>query len=89
MLGAILLALTVNFLIGREGMRDFLKLAAFERSLNAENLRLSAANAALQTQSNRLRNDDAYVQALIRTELGYSRPDEITYRFSSETHPRN
>ena len=33
--------------------------------------------------------DDAYVQRLIREELGYARPDEFVYRFYSNERSRD
>jgi hypothetical protein len=29
------------------------------------------------------------VQRMIRTELGYTRPDELVYHFHAEEHPDN
>lgn len=73
-----------NLFLGRDGPRDWVKLSAIRVELIAENEHLRQENAGLEKQINRLRNDDAYLQGFIRSELGYIRPDEITYRFSTE-----
>jgi cell division protein FtsB len=46
--------------------------------------RLSDAQERLKTQErvlDRLRNDPAYVDSVIRKKLGYAKPDEFIYRF--------
>ena len=46
--------------------------------------RLAEAEARLQEQQkilDRLRNDPAYVEKIIRQRLGYSKPDEFVFRF--------
>lgn len=46
--------------------------------------RLAEAEARLQEQEkilDRLRNDPAYVEKIIRQRLGYSKPDEFVFRF--------
>ena len=42
---------------------------------------LLADNAELAERTQRLQSDDAYLQRLIRRELGYARPNELIYRF--------
>jgi cell division protein FtsB len=39
------------------------------------------ANGELAERTQRLQSDDAYLQRLIRRELGYARADELIYRF--------
>ena len=81
-----------------EGYRDSLRAqgTAFVLGENnkwlrliAENERLKAENALLETQASRLRNDDIYVQRVIREEFGYARPDEFVYRFRSTDPSHN
>ncbi len=43
--------------------------------------RLIAKNSELAARTQRLQSDDAYLQRLIRRELGYARDDELVYRF--------
>jgi len=55
------------------------------RTMNRENhRRLDEAQAQLQKQElilQRLRTDPAYVERVIRAKLGYSKPDEMIFRF--------
>lgn len=55
------------------------------RQIEAENQRLLAdTEARLAEQErilDRLRHDPAYVEKIIREQLGYARPDQFIYRF--------
>lgn len=88
-LGPFLVSLLANFLLGRDGPRDLFQLLAIRSQLTNENDQLRRENARFETQVSRLHNDDAYVQSLIRSELGYIRPDEVTYRFRSDNASRD
>jgi cell division protein DivIC len=47
--------------------------------------RLAEVQARLRSQAvelDRLRNDPAYVDSVIRKKLGYSKPDEFLFRFN-------
>jgi cell division protein DivIC len=82
-LASLLGALGLNGVRGPAGAIDLIDLARHRTRLIAENERLKAENAQLEAQASRLRNDDVYVQRVIREELGYARPDEFVYRFRS------
>ncbi len=51
--------------------------AATQRRLNEAQDRLSEQERTLQ----RLRNDPAYVEMIIRRRLGFAKPDEFIFRF--------
>ena len=51
--------------------------AATQRRLNEAQERLNDQECTLQ----RLRNDPAYVEMIIRRRLGYAKPDEFIFRF--------
>ena len=51
--------------------------AATQRRLNEAQERLHDQERTLQ----RLRNDPAYVEMIIRRRLGYAKPDEFIFRF--------
>jgi cell division protein DivIC len=64
-----------------EARAEFDKLKQDEAAAVAK---LSAARARLQEQQKileRLRTDPVYVEKVIRTQLGYARPDEVVFRF--------
>src|SRR5713226_3505946 len=82
-LASLCISLILNVLRGPAGALDLMGLARTRTRLIAENEQLKAANIHLEAQASRLRTDDAYIQRLIREELGYARPDEFVYRFRS------
>jgi cell division protein FtsB len=83
-LGAVLTLLLVDFVAGPLGPRDLLALRAHQSHLVHERDHLLAENAALRERIGKLRSNDAYLERLIRHELGYARSDELVYRFSSD-----
>ncbi len=83
-LGAVLTLLAVDFVAGPLGPRDLLALRAHQLSLVHVRQHLLAENAVLRNRIGKLRSDDAYLERLIRHELGYARSDELVYRFSSD-----
>jgi cell division protein FtsB len=82
MLVTLLGALVLNCVYGPLGPRDLLVLRRLRSNLTATRDRMVADNAQLKQQIIRLRSDDAYLQRLIRQQLGYARADEYVYRFS-------
>ena len=84
-----LIALAVNCARGPNGAYDLMNLSLHRTHLFDENERLKAENAQLESEVARLRSDDAYVQRVIRQELGYARPDEFVYRFPSTDSARH
>ncbi len=70
----------VFFLQKRREYRQLLKSEAESRQLLAE------AQVKLREQEkilDRLRNDPAYVELVIRRQLGYAKPEETIFRFES------
>lgn len=58
---------------------------------NANRLRLEAAQARLEEQRkylDRLQNDPALIETIIRKKLGYARKDEFVFRFEDNRNPR-
>ena len=81
MLAVVLIGLVLNGLWGSVRPRDLLVLRRHSAVLTAERDELLLDNAAFCNRIARLKSDDAYLQKLIRQELGYVRPGEIVYRF--------
>jgi cell division protein FtsB len=86
-LAVVLGALASNALRGSSGPRDLLILLHHGGLLTAERDRLLQENAAFRERIARLRSDDAFLQRLIREELGYVRPGEFIYRFPKSEQP--
>jgi cell division protein FtsB len=67
-------------------MRSLMKLRARRILLEAQVRQLQTSNQDLETTVQRLTSDDRYIERLIRSELGYARPEEVVYRFASDAH---
>ncbi len=81
MLAALLAALVSECLLGPGGPKDLLVLRRAYARLEAKRERLQAQNAKLETNVQNLRSNDRFIERLIRRELGYTRPDELVYKF--------
>ncbi|HVN91171.1 MAG TPA: septum formation initiator family protein [Candidatus Binataceae bacterium] len=88
-LAALLIGFALNCATGPNGAWDLMTLARHRTRLIADNERLKSENAQLESEINRLRTDDDYVQRVIRQELGWARPDEFVYRFHSSDQSRH
>jgi cell division protein FtsB len=80
-LGAVLALLVFSCIAAPLGPRDLILLRHHRVQLETQRSRLIADNAELTARTQRLQSDDAYLQRLIRRELGYARADELVYRF--------
>jgi cell division protein FtsB len=80
-LAAILALLFISCVVAPLGPRDLALLRQRRSQLQAVRDSLLADNAELAARTQRLQSDDAYLQRLIRRELGYARPNELIYRF--------
>lgn len=80
-LTTILGALVLNCLYGPMGPRDLIALRHHRLQLTAIRDRLFGDHAQLKRRIKKLRSDDAFLQRLIRQELGYARADDFVYRF--------
>jgi cell division protein FtsB len=89
MLGAMLGALFVNCFYGPLGPRDLLALRLHRAQLVNARDHLLAENTQMKERVVKLRSDDAYLQWLIRQELGYARADEFVYRFPESKDSAN
>jgi cell division protein FtsB len=86
-LGALLAALVLNGLFGPLGPRDLLLLRRRRAELQAERAALAQSNARLRTLVQNLRSDNRQIERLIRTQLGWVRPDELVYKFAAPGPP--
>ena len=82
-------ALIINCIDGPHGVRDLMTLRAERSTLEARLERISAENTELGTRIQKLRSDDRYIERVIRSELGFARPDEMIYRFADDGTPPN
>jgi cell division protein FtsB len=88
-LGAVFTLLVISCIVAPLGPRDLALLRQHRTQLEAARDRLIADNAELAARTQRLQSDDAYLQRLIRRELGYARPDELVYRFPYDDRTTN
>jgi cell division protein FtsB len=86
-LGALLTVLIISCLVAPLGPRDLALLREHRARLETVRDRLLVANGELAERTQRLQSDDAYLQRLIRRELGYARADELIYRFPRSGPP--
>jgi cell division protein FtsB len=82
--GGVLVLLSLSVLLGNQGPRDLVALQSHRAALEASRDRLAVENASFRTRVQRLRSDDRYLERLIRSELGYARPDELVYKFAND-----
>jgi cell division protein FtsB len=87
MLTTILAGLIVDGLWGSAGSRDLLILRQHSGTLARERDALIVDNAVFRQRIAWLKSDDAYLQRLIRQELGFVRRGETVYRFSITEQP--
>jgi cell division protein FtsB len=87
MIAVVLVGLALNGLWGSSGPRDLLVLRRHSSVLTEERDKLVLDNAAFRERIARLKSDDAYLQRLVRRELGYVRPGEFVYRFPKSQQP--
>ena len=87
MLTAVLGGLLLDSLTGPSGVQDLLVLRRNDALLATQRDRLLAENVALRARTARLKSDDAYLQGIIRQELGYVRADDFVYRFAQPGQP--
>ena len=89
-LGVALLLIVGSGIAGPPSLWDLAALRRNHSTLEATRDHLLSENNELTAGIARLRSDDAYLQRLIRSELGYARADELVYRFpnrnTAETH---
>jgi cell division protein FtsB len=83
MLSGVLLALLSNALLAAMGPRDLVLLRQRRWELEDRRAELLLQKSQLETTVQNLRSNDRYLEHLIRTELGYARPDEMVYKFTS------
>jgi len=84
-LSTILVVLGLSLAMGPLGPRDLIALRARRRALEARRAELTARNLALRTDVQNLHSNDRYLEHLIRRELGFTRPDELVYKFTGDS----
>jgi cell division protein FtsB len=83
MLAGVLVALLGNALFAAMGPRDLVLLRGRRAELENRRAELLQQKSQLETAVQNLRSNDRYLEHLIRTELGYARPDEMVYKFTT------
>ncbi|MEW6296524.1 MAG: septum formation initiator family protein [Thermodesulfobacteriota bacterium] len=73
--------LAASTLVGERGLLHLRRLRQELQSLEATALTLLRENEALRERIARLREDDEFLEKIVREELGYVREGEFAYRF--------
>ncbi len=81
LVGLILLISVVSLLMGKSGLYELYKANkecdALEFAIVEESLKVDS----LREVKRRLEEDNKYIERAVRSELGYSKPDEIVIKF--------
>ncbi|MFP4225823.1 MAG: FtsB family cell division protein [Desulfobacterales bacterium] len=80
----ILAAYLGAILFGDNGLIELNKKKARLEEIQAENQAIEKDNRALYRRVNRLKNDPAYLEYIIRQELSLIGEDEIVFKFKKE-----
>jgi cell division protein FtsB len=86
-LGLIGVGLALSCLYSSRGLKDLMVLRRSRSQLETTLGNLRAENLALRADVQKLRDDEHYLQTLIRQELGYARDGELIYRFAADSSP--
>jgi cell division protein FtsB len=88
-LGLILVLFAVSLIAGPLGPRDLIALRCHQKVLDAKREDLLARNAALRTSVQKLTSDNHYLERMIRRELGYTRSNELVYKYADSDQPKD
>lgn len=80
-LGLILVFFAISLAVGPLGPRDLITLRQHRKILETRREELLARNTALRTNVQKLTSDEHYLERLIRRELGYTRSNEMVYKY--------
>lgn len=78
---ALVLGLIGSALFGDEGVSKHDKLRSELRNVQALNAELREENRRLRLEAEALRDNPAYIEHVIRDELGWVRSDELVFIF--------
>ncbi len=78
-------ALGISTVFGGRGLLHLRGLAQEREVLEAGAFALLRENEALRDCIGRLETDDAFLETIVREELGFVRPGEVVYRFDAPT----
>lgn len=79
--GALVLAFLGGALFGGDGVTRHEKLRKELDRINRLNSELSRSNRRLAVEAKALRHDPAYIEQVIRDELGWVKGDELVFIF--------
>ena len=81
-----LLFVALTLFAGVFFLRTYAEMRALQAQEEENNLRLGELQKTLadhQITLDRMRNDPAYVERVIRERLGYARPGDVVFRFEN------
>ena len=80
-----MLALLLVVIFGENGWVELMRLQRTHQSLIKGNAILTHENSQMYGAIDRLENDPDYVENIARQELGMIRPNELIFKFNSES----
>ena len=80
----ILMAYLGAIIFGDNGLMDLNRKKAQLKKIQAENQAIEKDNLALYRRVDRLKNDPAYLEYIIRQELSLVGEDELVFKFRAE-----
>jgi cell division protein FtsB len=86
-LGTALAVVCLNLARASHGLRDLFVLRQYRERLESGLERQQAEDRNLQATITKLQSDDAYIQRLIRQQLGFARSNELIYKFPGDSVP--
>lgn len=88
MLAVVLCLYTGSILLGENGFLHLQQLRDEHRQLKDHNASIEENNNHLYLTVNRLKNDPAYMEHVIREQLQMNLPDEVIFKFKNDRGPK-
>jgi cell division protein FtsB len=83
----LIIAVASTTLFGEHGVTHLLRLRAERKALGDAAFGLFRANEHLRGEITKLRDDELYLEGLVRRSRGLVRPNETVYRFRPPVEP--
>jgi len=82
-LAVVFILLPLYSVFGERGLLHLQRLRNEKKALDEKILYLQEENQKMRDRTYRIQHDERYLEKIVREELGWVKPGEIVYRFSS------